>query len=64
MALLTFACRPLRATHEQSGLMISEVPSLDDLDESREAPTEQSDGSEDGFRDQKIIALNETVGNV
>ena len=29
-----------------------------------EHPTEHSDGSEDGFKDQKIIALNETVGNV
>lgn len=27
-------------------------------------PTENSDGLEDGFKDQKLIALNETVGNV
>jgi hypothetical protein len=35
-----------------------------EADDLCELPTENSDGLEDGFKDQKVIALNETVGNV
>lgn len=35
-----------------------------DPDDPHEPPTEQSDGPEDGFKDQKVISLNEAVGNV
>ena len=35
-----------------------------EVDDLGEHLAENSDGSEDGFKEQKVIALNETVGNV